>query len=79
MLYLNYSWHFVQLLLLDLTLTSVVFELDSITALSREPLHLTLTSVVFELIKAPINLSVQFYLTLTSVVFEFKLIVHILF
>ncbi len=59
---------------LDLTLTSVVFELKPFASRSYFWLvrDLTLTSVVFELKPKAFNFVSYGYLTLTSVVFELK-------
>ena len=50
MLYLNYSFIALNTKLLNLTLTSVVFELDHVHEFDQFNLYLTLTSVVFEYI-----------------------------
>ena len=74
MLYLNYSCTASQVILINLTLTSVVFESDDLMCNSFIDKHLTLTSVVFELIYHLLLYHLFVYLTLTSVVFESKII-----
>ena len=55
---------------LNLTLTSVVFELAELTQVEVVQVDLTLTSVVFEFVKRRYKEFYIFHLTLTSVVFE---------
>ena len=55
----------------DLTLTSVVFELQMCLQKIKWSAYLTLTSVVFEFWRTIHSCPIYLYLTLTSVVFEF--------
>ena len=55
----------------NLTLTSVVFELNIAHVVIFRYEHLTLTSVVFELSTSILNIVHLINLTLTSVVFEY--------
>gem|GEM_PF-5056315 len=57
-------------MVLHLTLTSVVFELQGNNNIYFDDINLTLTSVVFELVTIYFNDVIFYNLTLTSVVFE---------
>ena len=72
MLYLNYNTNLLLPIVDNLTLTSVVFELNTFNHSLIKCFNLTLTSVVFEYDDIK-EISGRYYdLTLTSVVFEYS-------
>ena len=74
MLYLNRSATWWRDTLLNLTLTSVVFEFISAFITYVIIIDLTLTSVVFEYSVEEMKASNKVNLTLTSVVFEYNIL-----